>query len=212
MANRIHHAVYGTQTEETILTGRLLGGGSGQTLTTDEDFQFASEVKTITRSSLGTFALVWRHVYPQTLALMRPVVVSSTVGLTAYFSAHDFAAGTSTLKVVRAGGATLPAWSSAIAVSSNTTGALSSLGAGWVTAVTITAGGVTGAGNLRSTAPATSRDIQVTYSGAGIPTLNTLAGDAVTEVVIQHHPLETLVDPATTDEIHLVSIVRNRSR
>ena len=78
---------------------------------------------------------------------------------------------------------TLASWSASTPVSSNTTGALPNNGQ--ITAVTLTTGTVTGAGNLRSNAPATTRDVEVTYSALGIPTLTFLAADAVTACVYQ---------------------------
>lgn len=71
----------------------------------------------------------------------------------------------------------IPAWET-IAVASHTTGALPL--AGPILAVELAAGGVTGAGNLRDTAAATTRDVRVVYGATGIPTLSFLAGDAVT--------------------------------
>jgi len=93
-------------------------------------------------------------------------------------------------------------WSSGITVTSNTTGALAS--AGYVTAVDLTTGTVTGAGNLRSTAPVTTRDVQVSYSAAGVPTINTLAADAVTQVKVQQ---SILAADATARQISFIAIL-----
>lgn len=77
----------------------------------------------------------------------------------------------------------IAAWSGATAVSSHTTGALAA--AGMITAVELVAGSVTGAGNLRDSAAATTRDVRIVYDAAGIPTLSFLAADAVTSCKYQ---------------------------
>lgn len=193
--------------EVFLLTARLAGGGSGETLVEDEAFQYASEITSVARSSLGLFAITFRHKYPQMMALMEPVVVSSTAGLKARWTAYDAGAGTATLRCETEGGSAVPAWTSAVEVASHTAELAA---AGMVIAVTITAGGVTGAANIRSDAPATSRDVQVEYDADGVATITFLAGDAVTEADVLVMPLASLADPGTSDEIHLAWVVRNR--
>ena len=65
-----------------------------------------------------------------------------------------------------------------LAVASDTTGALDF--AGEVLAVTVTAGGATGAFTVVSAAPAAG-EAQVSYDAEGVPTINFNAADAVTE-------------------------------
>lgn len=200
------HPLGTAKNEVFLLTARLAGGGAGQTLVAEEPFKFASEIASIARSAEGVFAITFKYPYPQMLALLEPVVVSSTVGLKARWTAYDAAAGTATLRVEREGGSTIAAWSSAAVVAADT---LAIATAGMITAVHLTAGGVTGAGHLMSSAPAVTREVQVAYT-AGVPTLNFLAADAVTECKYQQISAGAVADPGTSDDIHLSWIVRNR--
>ncbi len=207
MALGRHTHILGTPKNEEFLLHAKLKGAGAAALTKNEPFTWASEVDTITRSSLGVFALTFKHKYPELVELFEPVVKTSTNGLRVRWSAIDVAAGTATLRCEREGDGVTPAWTTGVAVSSNTATLTT---AGWVVAVDIPAGGVTGAGNLRSTAAATSRDVRVVYDAGGIATISTLAGDAVTAVAVAVIPLTQVADPQTTDDIYLSWIVRNR--
>lgn len=193
------------KTEEILLHAKLKGAGAAA-LTENDPFKMGSIVSSITRSSLGVFAITFTFKVPQTVCVFEPVIKSSTVGFKGRWSALDLAAGTGTLRIETEGGSQLPAWSGATAVAANTTGALAA--AGTIVAVEITAGGVTGAGNLVFGAPANSRDVQVSYT-AGVPTINTLAADAVTEVRYLQIATATATDPTTSEDIYIGFIVRN---
>lgn len=75
----------------------------------------------------------------------------------------------------------VPAYTTGVTVTANSTGALPN--AGPVLLVTGTAGTVTGEMILMSIAPVRTRTAQVTYA-AGVPTVNFLAGDAVTACTV----------------------------
>jgi len=192
----------------------LQGAGAGNLVVVNPN-GFAADVLTATRSSAGTFALTFRHKHIRLLdswlghqgvtAGLSPrfsaidVTLGTATLITESFS--GVATAWQTAVTVTAHAATLanaglvtsvaattqtglfPAWSGATAVSGDTTAEIAT--AGYITAVTVVAGNVTGACNLRYDAAATSRDARVVYSAAGLPTISFLAGDAVTSVRYQ---------------------------
>jgi len=79
---------------------------------------------------------------------------------------------------------TIPVWTTAIAVAGNTVTLPS---AGWVIAVDGDTGGTAG-GKKIVNAVALTGEVQVVYDAAGIPTLNFLAGDAITQCAVCQIP------------------------
>ena len=80
------------------------------------------------------------------------------------------------------GAPTTSGWSASVAVAANTATLTT---AGLIVAVEATTGTVTGPCGQRSTAPAVTRDVQVTYDDDGLPTLTFLGADAVTACVVK---------------------------
>lgn len=190
------------KTEEILIHSKLRGA-AGAVLTENEPFAMGSIVTSMARTSEGVYTFVFTHKFPQTVMVFDPVVRSATPGVKARWTALDLAAGTGTLRVETDG----PQWSAATVVTAHATGALPS--AGQITAVELVAGGVTGAGNLRDSAPAVTRDVRVVYT-AGVPALTFLAGDAVTSCKYQQ--IGTAVDLTTSDDVYIGFVVRNSAQ
>lgn len=197
------------KTEEILLHCKLTGAGAAA-LTESDPYAMGSIVASVSRTSMGIFAITFTHKVPQTALVLEPMLVSAvaTVGRKARWTALDLAAGTGTLRIETESASAIPAWSGATAVAGHT---VTLTTAGMITAVDLTAGGVTGGGHLMSAAPAVTREVQVEYDAAGVPTLNFLAGDAVTETKYQQIPFQTVVDPESTDSIYIGFIARNHA-
>ncbi len=75
----------------------------------------------------------------------------------------------------------VPAWDTGVAVSSN---AATLASAGYVVAIHVTAGSVTGVISVLSTGTPATKQCTVTYAASGVPTLTFAAGDAVTAISV----------------------------
>lgn len=208
--NRSKHQSWHARPSVLEIPFRLTGAGAAAPVDKDAG-RFGSEIASITRSGVGTYVIVPNRKYNGAIEGLEIGHVGTTENLNFKLTALNLATPTFTLKVTKPGAAVVAAWSGATAVASHTTGALAA--AGMITAVELVAGSVIGAGNLRDSAAANSRDVQVVYSAGGIPTLNFLAGDAVSSCKYQQIAMaEAAVDLQAADSVYLVLKVRTQTR
>lgn len=191
------------------LVFRLTGAGTSAPVDKDAG-ELGSEIASISRTSMGLYVITPRSKFQGAIMSVDIAHVGTLDGARFKLTALDLATPSMTLRVTKPGAAKVPAWET-IAVAGHTSGALPV--AGMITAVELVAGGVTGAGNLRDSAAANSRDVRVVYDAAGIPTLSFLAGDAVTSAKYQQvKQAEEVVDIEAADSVYITLNVRTQTR
>lgn len=95
MAHRTHNPVETPRTEVKLLFANAIGGGSGNcTFSTAEGRN--GEIVSMTRSSAGTYAVVFRHPYPELKKAPAFSFVGVTQNMNGRCSAIDVAAKTAT--------------------------------------------------------------------------------------------------------------------
>lgn len=109
MANRTVHPITTPKNEVQLITAKLVGAGAAAMTNGESSNLGGGEVASISRSGAGTFALTFRHSYPQLKGGCEPLVVGTTAGLRGRFSAIDVTAKTATLVMEVGAVATDPA-------------------------------------------------------------------------------------------------------
>lgn len=95
MANRTHNPIETPRTEVKLLFANAIGGGSGNaTFSIAEGLN--GEIVSMTRLSAGTYAVVFRHLYPELKSAPRFSFVGATQNMNGRCSAIDVTAGTAT--------------------------------------------------------------------------------------------------------------------
>lgn len=97
MAQRFGYQLTTPKNEVQLITAKLTGAGAANMVNAESANFGGGEVVSTARSGTGTFALTLRNSYPQLKGGMEPLVVGTTAGLRARFSAVDVQAKTATL-------------------------------------------------------------------------------------------------------------------
>lgn len=98
MANRTTYPVVGVKTDLQLITAKLTGGGAAASMVNAESSNLGGgEVASATYSATGTYAIVFRHSYPQLKSVISVECVGTTAGLRGRFTAIDVKAKTATL-------------------------------------------------------------------------------------------------------------------
>ena len=205
--NRTSSPKYHARGDVIELCYRLLGQGAAAPIDLDAG-QMGTEIASISRTSTGLYVITPNRSYNGEVVGASIVHAGTLDGATIKFTSLNLGTPTFSLYVTKLGSAKVQAWTTA-AVAVDTTGALA---AGTVVAVDLTAGGVVGGGHLKSSAPVVTREVQVSYT-AGVPTLNFLAADAVTECKYLHIPNEEqIADLTSNDAVYVTISVRTKTR
>lgn len=99
-ANRTTHPIEGAKSDMKILTAQITGGGAAADCTLPESGnQGGGEILScVYAGSTGQYTITFRHPYPALKCAPVSVLVGTTDGLRASFSAIDITAGTATME------------------------------------------------------------------------------------------------------------------
>lgn len=89
------HPIEGVRSKELLLTAKVTGGGAASNCTVDTNGEIESVVYA---SATGKYTVTFRRTFPELKCAPVGVLVGTTDGLRASFSAIDIAAGTATME------------------------------------------------------------------------------------------------------------------
>lgn len=93
---RTTHPIEGARSKEQILTAKVTGGGAAADCSLPET---NGEITScVYAAATGKYTVTFRHTYPELKCAPVGVLVGTTDGLRASFSAIDIAAGTATME------------------------------------------------------------------------------------------------------------------
>lgn len=107
-ANRATHPLHTVKDKVQLITAHMTGDGAADLVNADADNLGGGEITIGDRQNTGEYDLTFKHSFPSGVPL-KPMIVGTTAGLDARFTAWDPTTGTATVLFEVAAVATDPA-------------------------------------------------------------------------------------------------------